>query len=108
MIKITQLGDHQPRMLNPDLIEYIETVPETMIVMVNGHRYMVSEPLSTILDRIVAFRRQCRRNRVVASVLHSNGAITAEPDACERSCRRLFNLSAQGRHARAQRHRIMQ
>ena len=77
MIEITYMGS-QPRLLNPDLIEYIETVPETMLVMVSGHRYMVAESPDTIVERIVEFRRRYFRNTVAAAVAVTRGTSIAE------------------------------
>lgn len=80
MIPITYMGN-QPRLLNPDLIEYIEAVPETMLVMVTGHRYMVAESPDTIVERIVEFRRTCWHHPAAAALTHRNGTPIAE---CER------------------------
>jgi flagellar protein FlbD len=79
MIEVTYMGN-QPRLVNPDLLEYIDTVPDTMLVMVNGHRYMVAESPETIVDRIVAFRRRYQHNPVVAAVTHPDGIHIAECD----------------------------
>jgi flagellar protein FlbD len=77
VIRISYMGT-QERLLNPDLIEYIETVPETMLVMANGHRYMVGESPDTIVERIVEFRLRCGHCAGVAAVSHLSGTPFAE------------------------------
>ncbi len=57
MIRVTRLNS-QPILLNSDLIEQIETVPDTMIALSNGHRLYVREPAEEIRARIVAFRKE--------------------------------------------------
>jgi flagellar protein FlbD len=79
MIAVTCIGN-QPRLLNPDLIEYIETVPETMLVMVNGHRHMVAESPDTVVERIVEFRRSCCHNHALAAATLRSGTVPAETE----------------------------
>lgn len=99
MIRVTQIG-HQPRLLNPDLIEYIEMVPDTMIVMVNGHRYIVGESPEKVINRIVAFRRRCTRNRVVAGSVGTRTGNGTEPDFCDGSTHNPRPLALRRRHLR--------
>ena len=42
--------------LNPDLIETIETTPDTVVRLLNGHRYLVQEPTEYIIKAIAEFR----------------------------------------------------
>ena len=44
--------------INADLIETVESTPDTVIRLVNGHRYVVSEPMDEIVDLVVQYRRQ--------------------------------------------------
>lgn len=44
--------------LNPDLIEHMETTPDTVISLTTGQKFVVVEPAEVVLDRIVAFRRR--------------------------------------------------
>lgn len=64
MIKITDIGG-SVKYLNADLIEKIELVPDTMIMLVNGSRYIVREPPEEIIQRITEFRRgiACRMEK---------------------------------------------
>ncbi len=60
MIKLTRL-DKSEFYLNPDLIECIEETPDTVITLTNGNHFLVREKLTTITDRIVAFKARIIR-----------------------------------------------
>ena len=44
-------------LLNSDMIETIDETPDTVVRLVNGHRYLVKEKLSDIKKATVEFRR---------------------------------------------------
>jgi flagellar protein FlbD len=45
-------------LLNSDMIETVEMTPDTVVRLVNGHRYVIRETLDDIEGAIVEFRRQ--------------------------------------------------
>jgi flagellar protein FlbD len=55
MIHLTRLN-HSPFVLNADLIETIETTPDTVITLLNSQKVVVLEPLQEVLNRIIAYR----------------------------------------------------
>jgi flagellar protein FlbD len=57
MIRVTRMNNHSV-LLNSDLIEQIETVPDTAIALTTGQRLFVRESADEILSRIVEFRRR--------------------------------------------------
>jgi flagellar protein FlbD len=57
MIRVTRINNHSI-LLNSDLIEQIETVPDTTIALTTGQRLFVRETADEILSRIVDFRRR--------------------------------------------------
>jgi len=57
MIRVTRINN-QSILLNSDLIEQIETVPDTTIALTTGQRLFVRESADEILSRIVEFRRR--------------------------------------------------
>ncbi len=67
MIHLTRIN-HVPMVLNADLIEHIETTPDTVITLTNGQKFLVLETTETIVRKVVEFRR----------AIHS---IAAEPQA---------------------------
>jgi len=56
MIKLTRLN-HQPLVLNSDLIEHVEVTPDTVITLITGQKLMVMEPAEEVIDRVIAYRR---------------------------------------------------
>jgi flagellar protein FlbD len=57
MIRVTRLN-HSPLILNCDLIEHMETTPDTVISLTNGQKYVVLEAAEEIVERVVDFRRR--------------------------------------------------
>ena len=60
MIRVTRMNHHSI-LLNSDLIEQIETVPDTTIALTTGQRLFVLETADEILSRIIEFRRRISR-----------------------------------------------
>ena len=57
MIKVTKLNNSEI-VINDDLIEFIETIPETMVSLTDGKKIMVKETPDEIIKKVAAFRRQ--------------------------------------------------
>ena len=57
MIAITKLND-QEMIINCDLIELIESTPDTTITMTTGRKVIVKENVDKVLEKIVAYKRQ--------------------------------------------------
>ena len=57
MIRVTRIN-HSPLILNSDLIEHLETTPDTVISLTNGQKYVVLEAAEDIVERVVDFRRR--------------------------------------------------
>ena len=68
MIVVTRLNDRQFA-INPDLIERIHVNPDTTLVMVDGAKYIVTESMAEVIDRIAYYRAR------VISLAHSGAAI---------------------------------
>ena len=56
MIHLTRIN-HVPLVVNSDLIEHIETTPDTIISLTNGQKLVVLEPVDEVIHRVVEFRR---------------------------------------------------
>lgn len=65
----------QPFAINPDLIERIECTPDTILVLLDGTRYIVNESLDEVVSLV-----QDHRAAIVARSLHL-GAEGATPHA---------------------------
>ena len=60
MIFLTKLGGKQI-LLNEDMIESVSQNPDTIVLLANGHSYIVEETMDDIMDRVIAFNRNSRR-----------------------------------------------
>ena len=56
MIHLTRLN-HVPLVVNSDLIEHIETTPDTVICLTTGQKFMVLQTPDDVIARIIEFRR---------------------------------------------------
>lgn len=57
MIEVTRLNG-SVFVLNADLIETVESTPDTVVTLLNGHRYVVKESPEEIVDRAASYRSQ--------------------------------------------------
>jgi flagellar protein FlbD len=57
MIYLTRMN-HVPMVLNADLIEHIETTPDTVISLTTGQKYVVLESADDIVSKVIAFKRE--------------------------------------------------
>ena len=72
MIHVTRLN-HTPVVLNCDLIEQVETTPDTVVSLTTGQKIMVLESTEEIIDRVRLFRRS-----LLASQDQSDGQTTTQ------------------------------
>ncbi|HQH79176.1 MAG TPA: flagellar FlbD family protein [Synergistaceae bacterium] len=56
MIELTRLNG-TVFFMNPDLLEIMEATPDTVILLTNGHRYVVRESPEEVVRRVVLFRK---------------------------------------------------
>ena len=57
MIKVTKLNNKE-YVLNSDLIETVESTPDTIITTANGNKYVVRETVEEIVERVADFKRR--------------------------------------------------
>lgn len=57
MIRLTRIN-HVPLVLNADLIEHVETTPDTVISMTNGQKFVVLESADDLIRKVIEFRRE--------------------------------------------------
>jgi flagellar protein FlbD len=58
MIHLTRIN-HSSLILNSDLIEHLQSTPDTLVTLTNGHTYLVLETPQEIIRRIASFRHEC-------------------------------------------------
>jgi len=64
MIRLTRLN-HQPIVVNAELIEYLEITPDTVISLINGQKMTVLESLEQVMAKIVDYQREIRQKPIV-------------------------------------------
>ncbi|MCT8976102.1 flagellar FlbD family protein [Clostridium sp. CX1] len=57
MIKLTGL-DSKEYILNADHIEKLEQIPESVITLTNGKKYLVKESNEEIIRRVIEYKRK--------------------------------------------------
>lgn len=50
--------DGKEFVINADLIETVEATPDTVVTLSNGHKYLVREPVATVVRESVQYRRR--------------------------------------------------
>ena len=57
MIKVTRLNDTD-LVINADLIEFVESIPDTIISLTTGKKIMVRESTDEIIEKVAQFKRK--------------------------------------------------
>ena len=52
-------------MVNAEMIEFVEAIPDTIVTLTSGKKLMVAESVDAVVERIVEYRRSC--NQVLIS-----------------------------------------
>ena len=60
MIKVTRLNG-EPIYINSDLIEFIETTPDTIITLTTGKKVIVKENIEYVIQHIVDYNKKIRQ-----------------------------------------------
>ncbi|MDE0810829.1 MAG: flagellar FlbD family protein [Alphaproteobacteria bacterium] len=64
MIRLTRLNKNE-LVINAEMIEFVEAIPDTILTLTSGKKIMVFEPVDTVVERIVEYKRNC--NQLVVS-----------------------------------------
>ena len=67
MIYVTRL-DHNPMVVNAELIATVESTPDTLLTLNNGHQFLVRDTVEDIVARAIEYRRQIMGALRVVSV----------------------------------------
>jgi flagellar protein FlbD len=57
MIELTDLSNKK-YILNSDLIETIEAVPDTKILLTNGKKYLVKESVDEVVYKVMNYKKK--------------------------------------------------
>lgn len=72
MIRLTRMNDME-LVINSDLIESVESSPDTIISLTNGKKIMVKESPAEIIFRVAEFKKLSAPEKQ-ASITHYKGA----------------------------------
>ncbi len=67
MIKLTKLNNMEI-VINEDQIEYIEIIPESKIIMMNGKYHVVKESAEEIIQKTIAYKNSILQGRKIEIV----------------------------------------
>lgn len=83
MIELTRLNN-RPLVVNCELIKFIENTPDTVLTLTSGEKVVVLESCSTVIDKVVEFRRKtgighgCTAGRVDLAATEKSAPPTEE------------------------------
>jgi flagellar protein FlbD len=61
MILVHRLGKEEGLIaINADMIEYIESNPDTLVVLSNGKKIVVKEDMEKIIELIIEYKRSIK------------------------------------------------
>lgn len=60
MIQLTRLN-HKSLIINSDLIEHIESTPDTVLSLTSGQTFVVRESADEVVERVIGYRRSLLR-----------------------------------------------
>jgi flagellar protein FlbD len=60
MIKLTRLKGSE-LVINAEMIEFVEAIPDTLVSLVSGKKIMVAEPVEVVIGRIIEYKRTCHQ-----------------------------------------------
>jgi flagellar protein FlbD len=58
MIELTKLQNAKI-VVNAELIEFVESTPDTLITTITGKKLMVKESVDEVIKMVVAYKRRC-------------------------------------------------
>ncbi len=81
MIVVTRLNGAQMG-VNPDLLQRVDSSPDTILTLIDGSKYIVRESMSEIIARVNEHRAQLlARAQQIQALDHSPVELVRDPDA---------------------------
>ena len=63
MVTLTRLNG-TPVVVNAEMIELLETTPDTIITLTNGKKILVQEPADEVVERVIDYRQRTLKNLI--------------------------------------------
>lgn len=60
MIRLTRLNDRE-FIVNAEMIEFVESTPDTMISLISGKKIMVTESVDQVIERVIEYKKNCHK-----------------------------------------------
>ena len=60
MIKLPRLNDSK-LVINAEMIEFVEAIPDTIVSLVSGKKIMVNESVDQVIQQVVEFKKSCNQ-----------------------------------------------
>ena len=60
MIRLTRLNETEV-VINAEMIEFVEAIPDTIVSLVSGKKVMVAESVDQVIERVVEYRKTCNQ-----------------------------------------------
>lgn len=57
MISLTKINQHVI-VINSDQIEVIEETPDTVITLMNGHKYIVLNSVEEVIEKVIEYKQR--------------------------------------------------
>lgn len=64
MIELHRLDDTKI-LINTDLLESVEEIPDTVVTLTNGNKYIVKEKIQEIMGKVIDFKRFIQIRHIV-------------------------------------------
>jgi flagellar protein FlbD len=75
MIKVTRINDSD-LVINADLIEFVEAIPDTIISLTTGKKIMVKNSPDEIIEKVAAFRRLSAGRGIIPAADSTDAHVT--------------------------------
>lgn len=62
MIRLTKLNN-SVFVINCELIETLESTPDTVITLNNGKKYVVADSIDEVIDRVIQYKKRIFANK---------------------------------------------
>lgn len=63
MVTLTKLNG-TPLVINAEMIETLESTPDTIITLTNGKKIIVQENTDTVIERVIDYRQSVLKNLI--------------------------------------------
>jgi flagellar protein FlbD len=88
MITLTRLSG-SVFLLNADLIERVDSTPDTVITLVDGKKYVVAESIGQVMDAVLAYRGEIVALGSLLDAAHTASPVAPAPRREPRTSPRL-------------------